>query len=85
MGLSMMRKKKKIEYVAITKKALVFEQLLKKEQGKMGELKSAFKDHYINAGKDNYASTGENWSHVGIETEAMENCALEKEVQHSCD
>ena len=54
------KKEKKIEYVAITKKALVFEQLLKKEQGKMGELKSAFKDHYINAGKDNYASTGEN-------------------------
>lgn len=55
-----MRKEKELEYIAIKKKALAFEQLLKKkEPGQDREIKSAFKWSYIDAGKDSYISTGE--------------------------
>ena len=54
-----MKKEKEFEYVAMTKKALVLEQLLKeKEQGKMWELNellnavtSTHKDRYVSAGE----------------------------------
>lgn len=43
MGLSKIRKEKKIEYVTMTKKALAFDQLLKtKEQGQTRRIKISF-------------------------------------------
>lgn len=63
MELSVMRKEKEFEYIAMKKKALAFEQLLKKKKKKRNRarpgIKSGFKWSYIDAGKDSYISTGE--------------------------
>ena len=69
MWLFRMKKEKEFEYVAMTKKALVLEQLLKeKEQGKMWELNELL-NAVTSTHKDRYVSAGEKWSHVPIETE----------------
>ena len=65
----MMQRKKELENVTGTEKALAFEHLMKeKEQGKIG-IKSALRCLDLHAGEDSSESKGEQQHDVGIETE----------------
>lgn len=63
MGLSLMRKEKAFEYVAVKEKALGLGHYREKRS------KPAFKCSYAGAGKDGYVSRGGRGHHVSTETE----------------